>query len=79
MNGKELFKTYTSKRDYTGSKTDEYAQLLETIFFYIGSEIFDLLEKAEREGKRLKVLDLTENGKILRDEIQITDIVLVNL
>ena len=77
MTGKELFHNYTSKRDYTGSKTDEYAQLLETIMFHIGTEIFDLLEKAESEGKRLKVLDLTENGKILRDEIQIKDIVFV--
>lgn len=77
MSGKELFYSYTSKRDYTGSKTDEYAQLLETIMIHIGREIFDLLEKAERQGKKLKVLDLTENGKFLRDEIQITDIVFV--
>jgi hypothetical protein len=77
MNGKELFDRYTSKRDYTGSKPDEYAQLLQTIMFHIGIEIFDLLEKAESKGKKLEVLDLTENGKILRDEIQITDIVFV--
>jgi hypothetical protein len=77
MTGKELFIQYTSKRDYTGSKTDEYAQLLETIMFHIGNEIFDLLEKAEKEEKKLKVLDLTENGMILRDEIQIKDIVFV--
>lgn len=79
MTGKELFKSYTSKRDYTGSKSDEYAQLLVTIMFHIGNEIFDLLEKAESEGKKLEVLDLTENGKILRDEIQLTDIVFVDL
>ncbi|WP_348824024.1 hypothetical protein [Flavobacterium aestuarii] len=77
MKGKELFYSYTQKRDYTGSKTDEYAQLLQTIMFHIGDEIFDLLEKAESEGKKLKVLDLTENGKILRDEIQVKDIVFV--
>lgn len=77
MNGKELFTRYTQKRDYTGSKTDEYAQLLFTIKFHIGNKIFDLLELAEKEGKKLKVLDLTENGKILRDEIQLTDIILI--
>lgn len=77
MTGKELFDRYTSKRDYTGSKPDEYAQLLQTIMFHIGIKIFDLLEKAEREGKKLEVLDLTEKGKILRDEIQITDIILI--
>lgn len=77
MTGKELFIKYTSKRDYTGSKADEYAQLLQTIFFHIGNELSDLLEKAEIKAKKLKVLDLTENGKILRDEIQIADIVFV--
>jgi hypothetical protein len=77
MTGKEIFDRYTSKRDYTGSKPDEYAQLLQTIMFHIGIEIFDLLEKAESEGKKLEVLDLTEKGTILRDEIQVKDIVLV--
>ena len=77
MNGKELFQNYTLKRDYTGSPNDEYAQLLETINLHIGSEIFVLLEKAEKAGKKLKVLDLTENGMILRDEIQISDIIFV--
>jgi hypothetical protein len=77
MNGKQLFTLYTSKRDYTGSKADEYAQLLETIILHIDNKIFDLLEKAESEGKKLQVLDLTEYGLILRDEIQIKDIVFV--
>lgn len=77
MTGKEIFDRYTSKRNYAGSKPDEYAQLLQTIIFHIGIEIFDLLEKAESEGKKLEVLDLTENGKILRDEIQVEDIIFV--
>lgn len=77
MNGKELYDRYTSKRDYTGSKPDEYAQLLETIIFRKGILTFNLLEKAESEEKKLEVLDLTENGKILRDEIQVKDIVFV--
>ncbi len=77
MTGNELFHEYTSKRDYTGSEADEYAQLLETIWFHIRNKIFDLLELAEKEGKRLKVLDLTENGKIYRDEIYTTDIIFV--
>lgn len=77
MTGKELFIKYTSKRDYTGSKADQYAQLLQTILFHIGNELFDILEKAEKQAKKLQVLDLTEYGLILRDEIQITDIVFV--
>lgn len=77
MTGNKLFNEYTTKRDYTGSEADEYAQLLETIRFHIGNKIFDLLEIAEKEGKRLKVLDLTENGIILRDEIYTTDIIFV--
>jgi isocitrate dehydrogenase len=60
-----------------GSKADEYAQLLMTIFSHIKEDIYNLIEKAENERKKLEVLDLTENGTILRDEIQITDIVLV--
>jgi hypothetical protein len=79
MTGKELFTLYASKRDYTGSKADEYAQLLNTIMFNIGNELFDLLEKAEKQSKKLQVLDLTEYGLILRDEIQKTDIVFVSL
>lgn len=77
MRGNKLLQEYTSKRDYTGSEADEYAQLLETIRFHIGDKIYNLLEIAEKEGKRLKVLDLTENGKILRDEIYTTDIIFV--
>lgn len=77
MNGNDLLSQYTSKRDYSNSPSDQYAQLLETIFFHIGKELFKLLEKAEKESKKLEVLDLTENGTILRDEIQLTDIILV--
>lgn len=79
MTGKELFIKYTSKRDYTGSKADEYAQLLQTIFSHINEGIYPLIEKAESEGKKLEVLDLTENGTILRDEIYPEDIIFVNL
>lgn len=77
MTGKELFIKYTSKRDYTGSKADEYAQLLQTIFSHINEGIYPLIEKAEKKSKKLQVLDLTEYGLILRDEIQIADIVFV--
>ena len=77
MTGKELLIKYTSKRDYTGSKADEYAQLLQTIFSHINEGIYPLIEKAEKQSKKLQVLDLTDNGLILRDEIQIADIVFV--
>lgn len=77
MTGEELFKEYTSKMDFSGSEADEYAQLLLTIFLHIREDIYNLMEKAEIEGKKLEVLDLTDNGTILRDEIYPTDIIFV--
>lgn len=54
MNGLQIFEK-RSKRDYTGSIDDIYAQDLFTIYFYIGDAIYPLLEKAETENKRLEV------------------------
>lgn len=51
MSGKELFLKYTSKRDYSGSQADEYAQLLFSISFHIKDSIYELLEKAEKKTK----------------------------
>jgi len=75
MNGKELFELKTI-RDYSGSEADEYAQLLATVFFNVGSDIFPILETAENEGKRISVLPI--NANILRDEILLADIVLID-
>ena len=80
--GEELFAFYTSKRDYSGSEMDTYAQLLITIKFQLNPtnnkrEFFDLLVKAERAGKRLAVCDITENGTIYRDELTLSDIIFI--
>ena len=74
MDGKELFINYTSKRDYSGSKADEYAQLLTTIFYHIKTDIFQLLETAEAENKKLS---LNENLPEFIDEYTIDDVVLI--
>ena len=55
MTGIELYEKYTSKRDFSGSVQDEYAQLLHTIRLQIDKAIFKLLEKAESLGKKLSV------------------------
>lgn len=71
MKGKELYNQYTSKRNYSGSKADEYAQLLETIRFHIGDAIFTLLETAEAENKQLRI----KAQDVLVDEYSIADII----
>lgn len=55
MTGIELYKKYTAKRDFSGSASDEYAQLLQTIILQIDDAIFKLLEKAESLGKKLSI------------------------
>jgi hypothetical protein len=71
MNGEELYNQYTSKRDYSGSKADEYAQLLETIRFHIGKAVYSLLETAEADNKQL---NLKDEG-VLVDEYSIDDVI----
>ena len=48
MKGKDLFSKYINLRD-------DYARDLMTIFLNIGESIYPLLEKAEREGKKLSI------------------------
>lgn len=71
MKGQELYNQYTSKRNYSGSKADEYAQLLETIRFHIGDAIFPLLETAEAENKQLRI----KAQDVLVDEYSTADII----
>lgn len=70
MTGQQIFETKT-KRDYTGSEADEYAQLLMSIFMHIGDDLYPLLEKAENEGKQVDLIDVE------KDEIIISDLILV--
>jgi len=71
MNGENLYNQYTSKRDYSGSKADEYAQLLETIRFHIGTAVYSLLETAEADNKQLSLKD----EGVLVDEYSIDDVI----
>ena len=57
MTAEQLFDNYTSKRDYSGSLEDEYAQLLWTIRFAVGDAILPLLEKAEINNKKLSIIE----------------------
>ena len=60
-NGKTLCDKL-SKRDYTGTESDIYAQLLQTILFHLTcssqeDKFFELLETAEKEGKKIVIKD----------------------
>ena len=77
MTGESLFNKL-SKRDYSGSDSDEYAQLLLTIHSQLSAsgeeaDFFSLLEKAESEGKKITVTELEEQ---LTDEILYADLTL---
>lgn len=74
MTGLELYNKYTSKRDYSNSSADTYAQELLTMFSEIGEAIFPLLEEAEKEGKRLS---LVENQEPPHDQYTTDNIILV--
>ena len=52
LSGLDLFKL-KSKRDYTNSEDDNYAQLLFTMYTNIGDALFPLLEQAEQQNKKL--------------------------
>lgn len=56
LNGHELFKTLTQKRDHSGSAEDEYAQLLFTMYMNVGDGLFPLLEQAEQQNKKLYLI-----------------------
>jgi hypothetical protein len=76
MKGKDLFQQYTSKRDYSGSKADEYAQLLFTIFFHIQDAIYPLLEKAETAGKKLSIKE-SYHDDVTIDQYSAADVILL--
>jgi len=50
MNGEDLFFYYTGL-------SDEYSQVLNTAFMQIGEELFPLLEKCHKEGKKIVLVD----------------------
>lgn len=75
MLGKTLFNKYASKRDFSGSAQDEYAQLLETLQLALPNDIYSLLEKADKQNKSLSVKETESEG--FSPEITIDAIVLV--
>jgi len=75
VKGRELYDYYRSKRDYSGSEEDRYAQLMETLHFHIHEKLYPLVEKAEAEGKRLDVRSPDED--ILYDDIDESMVILV--
>lgn len=70
MTGKELFNKYTNE-------ANEYAQTLMTIWAHIGDAIFPLLEKADKDGKKLDVKAVAAGSEYLQDELTTDDIILV--
>lgn len=77
MNGKLLFQKL-SQRDYSGSDSDNYAQLLQTIFLHLAgsnevSKFYELLEVSNNENKKIAIND-PENNK---DEYFYSDLILI--
>jgi hypothetical protein len=61
LSGLDLFKL-KSKRDYTNSEDDNYAQLLRTLFSHLKADLFPLLERAEQEGKKLTLVEPSDKS-----------------
>lgn len=55
MSGIDIYKKYISQRDFSSSPSDQYAQLLQTLFYHLQDALFPILEKAEMEGKRISL------------------------
>lgn len=67
--GIELYKL-KAKRDYSNSPQDQYAQLLNTLFAHLKTDLFPLLEKAEQEGKKLSLNEPNESIMVHRYSTQ---------
>jgi hypothetical protein len=81
MDGKELLNFYISKRDYSESPEDDYAQTLRTIDLQINPDdrekFFQLLEKAEKVNKKIGVIDISKGGTVFRNELSFSDLILI--
>lgn len=53
MTGQQLFEYHLAFRDFSGTDRDKYAQIVETAFVLFGDEVFEKLEQAEKQGKKL--------------------------
>lgn len=79
MTGREIFEKYTKDCTPANTPIKKYGQDLETMHFNClmhqqEQEFFNLLEKAEKENKRLG-LDMPDN--VMWDDFDISSIVLV--
>lgn len=71
MTGRQLFEKYAAFRDFSGSAEDQYAQTVQTALILFDDLVYVMLERAEKEGKRI---ELVENLEV---EGEPTDIKLV--
>ena len=74
MKGIDLYKKL-SIRDYTNSEKDQYAQLLQTLFYHLKEELFPLLEEAHLKGKQLSVTN-QKDKTIYIDNQSVKDVIL---
>lgn len=78
MQGENIFKKL-SQRDYSGTNSDQYAQLLNTIFYNLSGNdeiklFYDLLEKADQENNFISISD-PEN---IKDEYSFSDLIITD-
>lgn len=77
MKGKDLYKYLVSKRDYSGSEADEYAQFLTTLFSQLGDSFFALLETAHSKDKKLSIKNSDTSSDVLVDEYTLENIIIL--
>lgn len=72
MDGIKLYKEL-SKRDYSGSESDSYAQLLRTLFFNVQDNLFPILKSAHDQGKKLRLKNESlQNGEFTMSDISMS-------
>jgi hypothetical protein len=60
MTGQQLFDKYTEQRDHGESQQNDYAQTLQTALMLFGDKVFAMLERAERDGKKIELIENLE-------------------
>lgn len=82
MTGEEIYNNLISKRDYSGSEADEYAQLLSSIYIELClsgelEQFLILLQDAHAKG--LKIAVKAPPGDLVGTEITFDDLIIENL
>ncbi len=79
MTGEEIYNEILKKRDYSGSKDDEYAQEVETMRFRIDYDqlntFYKLLEEAKSKGKKIAYKSPYEDN-VNYDEMDVENIII---